>query len=54
MAWNGLEYIASYTDLMNAFGAQAAWGNFHYMVAGRFEGRRHRSTDWRTSLPTGI
>jgi hypothetical protein len=49
-----LQYIASYTDLMNGFGANAAAGNVHYMLAGRFEGAPPPSTDWRTSLPMGI
>jgi lysophospholipase L1-like esterase len=39
LAFNGLEYIASYTDLMAAFGPNKAAGEFHYTNFGRFEGR---------------
>ena len=39
LAFNGLEYIASYTDLMAAFGPNKAAGEFHYVNYGRFEGR---------------
>ena len=35
----GLEYIASYTDLMNAFGTNGAAGEAHYWQTGQFEGR---------------
>jgi hypothetical protein len=36
---NGLEYIASYADLIAAFGANADAGVAHYTAAGRVEGR---------------
>ena len=39
MAFNGLEYIASYSDLMAGFGPNKAAGEFHYTNFGRFEGR---------------
>ncbi len=39
MAFNGLEYIASYPDLMAAFGPNKAAGEAHYLNFGRFEGR---------------
>lgn len=35
----GLQYIASYTDLMNAFGANIAAGEAHYWQRGRYEDR---------------
>lgn len=35
----GLEYIASYTDLMNAFGTNGTAGEAHYWQTGQFEGR---------------
>jgi len=34
-----LDYVASYTDLMNAFGANGAAGDSHYRQHGQFEGR---------------
>ncbi|HEX6012209.1 MAG TPA: hypothetical protein VFY87_10500 [Geminicoccaceae bacterium] len=37
--FNGLEYIASYADLIAAFGAEKAAGQRHYDTIGRFEGR---------------
>ena len=37
--FNGLEYIASYADLMAAFGANKAAGELHYNNVGRLEGR---------------
>jgi hypothetical protein len=37
--FNALEYIASYPDLMNAFGANADAGVWHYNNWGRSEGR---------------
>ena len=37
--FNGLEYIASYADLILAFGADKAAGQRHYDTIGRFEGR---------------
>src|SRR5262245_59196189 len=39
LAFNGLEYIASYPDLMAAFGPNKAAGEAHYLNFGRFEGR---------------
>jgi len=39
LAFNGLEYIASYPDLMAAFGPNKAAGESHYLNFGRFEGR---------------
>ncbi|MGV2974287.1 RHS repeat domain-containing protein [Roseibium alexandrii] len=36
----GMEYIASYPDLMGAFGANATNGMYHYFDNGRYEGRR--------------
>ena len=38
-AVDGLEYIASYGDLINAFGANKAAGYQHFATAGLFEGR---------------
>ena len=37
--FNGLEYIASYRDLITAFGANKAAGESHYNSNGRSEGR---------------
>ena len=37
--FNGLQYIASYGDLIGAFGANAAAGEQHYLAAGAAEGR---------------
>jgi hypothetical protein len=37
--YDGLEYIASYGDLIRAFGANAAAGNQHYQLSGQAEGR---------------
>jgi hypothetical protein len=37
--FNGLEYIASYADLIVAFGADKAAGQRHYDAIGRSEGR---------------
>ena len=34
-----LDYVASYTDLMNAFGANSAAGHTHYVQNGESEGR---------------
>ena len=36
---NGLEYIASYGDLMGAFGVDKGAGYRHFATAGLFEGR---------------
>jgi hypothetical protein len=36
---DGLRYIATYGDLIRAFGADAAAGQRHYAQFGRFEGR---------------
>ena len=38
-AFNGLEYIASYNDLIGAFGPNKAAGEFHFNNFGRAEGR---------------
>jgi hypothetical protein len=38
-SFDGLEYIASYGDLINAFGAHAATGATHYIGPGHIEGR---------------
>jgi hypothetical protein len=38
-AIDGLQYIASYSDLILAFGANAAAGQQHYESYGRSEGR---------------
>lgn len=38
-AINGLQYIASYPDLIRAFGANAAAGQRHYLHFGQAEGR---------------
>ena len=35
----GVEYVASYTDLMNAFGANYGAGINHYLQHGQYEGR---------------
>lgn len=37
--FDGLQYIASYPDLIAAFGADRAAGEAHYLAAGRLEGR---------------
>ena len=37
--FNGLEYIASYPDLVTALGADAAAGERHYLSSGAAEGR---------------
>jgi hypothetical protein len=37
--FTALEYIASYTDLMNGFSANAELGYSHFVQTGRFEGR---------------
>ena len=39
VTFDGLEYIASYGDLVNALGPNADAGAAHYIQAGRFEGR---------------
>lgn len=38
-SFSGLEYIASYSDLMAVFGLNKAAGHAHYITAGYFEGR---------------
>ncbi len=38
-AFDGLEYIASYPDLIRAFGADRAAGERHYQMFGKAEGR---------------
>ena len=37
--FDGLEYVASYADLANAFGANSDAGAAHYITAGAREGR---------------
>jgi hypothetical protein len=37
--FNGLEYIASYPDLIRALGANRAAGEQHYLTIGQAEGR---------------
>ncbi len=44
-AIDGLQYIASYPDLIRAFGADAAAGQAHYERFGRAEGRRPDTFD---------
>ena len=39
MTFDGLQYVASYTDLANAFGANAESGAAHYIASGAGEGR---------------
>ena len=39
ITFDGLEYIASYEDLISALGANELAGATHYIRAGRFEGR---------------
>ena len=38
-SFDGLEYIASYNDLMNGYGTNGDAGSVHYIDHGRFEGR---------------
>ena len=38
--FDGLQYIASYPDLIAAFGANAAAGEQHYLSNGQAEGRQ--------------
>ena len=49
-AFDGLEYIASYPDLIRAFGANAAAGAQHYQLHGQAEGRVPDSFDARQYL----
>ena len=42
---DGLEYIASYGDLVAAFGANAAAGRAQFVQAGRAEGRERDTFD---------
>ena len=49
-AFDGLEYIASYPDLIQAFGADAAAGAVHYQQYGQAEGRVPDSFDARQYL----
>jgi hypothetical protein len=49
-AFDGLTYIASYPDLIRAFGANAAAGAQHYQFYGRAEGRVPASFDARQYL----
>ena len=49
-AFDGLEYIASYPDLIRAFGADRAAGERHYQVFGKAEGRVPNSFNARQYL----
>ena len=49
-AFDGLEYIASYPDLIRALGADAAAGTRHYQLYGQAEGRVPASFDARQYL----
>ena len=42
--FDGLSYIANYTDLMNAFGANNDAGASHYITNGSHEGRSNQFT----------
>ena len=48
--FHGLQYIASYPDLIEAFGADAAAGRQHYLQFGRHEGRRTDTFDEKQYL----
>ena len=39
VSFDGLEYIASYGDLISAFGADSKAGTEHFILAGRDQGR---------------
>ena len=47
---NGLQYIASYPDLIRAFGANSAAGVQHWLTSGQIEGRRPDTFDERQYL----
>ena len=49
-AFDGLEYIASYPDLIRAFGADRAAGERHYQAFGKAEGRVPNSFNARQYL----
>ncbi|MFZ1425805.1 MAG: galactose oxidase early set domain-containing protein, partial [Geminicoccaceae bacterium] len=49
-AFDGLEYIASYPDLIQTLGADAAAGTRHYQLYGQVEGRVPASFDARQYL----
>ena len=49
-AIDGLQYIASYPDLIRAFGPNPAAGQAHYEHYGRAEGRRPDTFDERQYL----
>ena len=46
-----LDYIASYDDLVRAFGTDARAGAAHYILAGLAKAARPASTAWSTSPP---
>ena len=48
--FDGLQYIASYSDLIEAFGADAAAGRQHYLQFGQREGRRTDTFDEKQYL----
>jgi hypothetical protein len=48
--FDGLQYIASYPDLIEAFGADAAAGRQHYLQFGQHEGRRTDTFDEKQYL----
>lgn len=45
LAFDGLQYIASYGDLITAFGPDAAMGERHYQLYGQQEGRQPDAFD---------
>ena len=47
---NGLQYIASYGDLIRAFGTNEAAGQQHWLAHGRAEGRQADTFDERQYL----
>ena len=49
-AFDGLEYIASYPDLISAFGADRAAGERHYQTFGKAAGRVPNSFNARQYL----
>ena len=48
--FDGLQYLASYPDLIEAFGADAAAGRQHYLQFGQHEGRRTDTFDEKQYL----
>ena len=47
---DGLQYIASYPDLIKAFGANVAAGQQHYLQFGQHEGRQIDTFDEKQYL----